>query len=209
MNRAAELIHQLDPTRPVAIANGDLLYLDYIKRFCPAIDVMGANSYRGEQGFGRSLFQDVQEALDRPVLITEYGTCAYGEGYSQKQAEAYQAMYDGNNWEDLEANMAGKGVGNALGGVLFEFMDEWWKANSDLPAQGAESARRLVRVANPRRIKICSSGQARHGAPIRLSHVGRMELRGVVRLGVAGQRTRQPARSSGSCSPAYFTMQEL
>ncbi len=29
--------------------------------------------------------------------------------------------------------MAGRGVGNALGGVLFEFIDEWWKANSDLP----------------------------------------------------------------------------
>jgi beta-glucuronidase len=67
------------------------------------------------------------------VLITEYGASAYGEGYSQKQAEDYQAMYLGNNWEDLTANMAGHGVGNALGGVLFEYMDEWWKANSDLP----------------------------------------------------------------------------
>ncbi len=133
VNRAAELIHQLDPSRPVAIANGDLLYLDDIRKYCPAIDVMGANAYRGEEGFGRALFQDVQEALDKPVLITEYGTSAYGEGYSQQQAEAYQAMYLGNNWEDLEANMAGHGVGNALGGVLFEWMDEWWKANADLP----------------------------------------------------------------------------
>jgi hypothetical protein len=40
-----------------------------------------------------------------------------------------------NNWEDLQAHMAGRGVGNALGGVLFEFIDEWWKANSDLPAK--------------------------------------------------------------------------
>jgi beta-glucuronidase len=42
-------------------------------------------------------------------------------------------MYLGNNWEDIEAHMAGSGVGNALGGVLFEYTDEWWKANSDLP----------------------------------------------------------------------------
>ncbi len=133
VNRAAELIHQLDPSRPVAIANGDLLYLDYIQKYCPAIDVLGANSYRGEQGFGRHMFQDVQDALDKPVIITEYGTSAYGEGYTPAQAEAYQAMYLGNNWEDLEANMAGRGVGNVLGGVLFEYMDEWWKANSDLP----------------------------------------------------------------------------
>ena len=31
VDRAAQLIHQLDPTRPVAIANGDVLYLDVLK----------------------------------------------------------------------------------------------------------------------------------------------------------------------------------
>jgi beta-glucuronidase len=133
VDRAAELIHQLDPSRPVAIANGDLMYLDVIKVKAPHIDVMGANVYRGEQGFGRSFFQDVRERLDKPVLVTEFGAPAYAEGYSQKEAEAFQAMYLANNWEDLEAHMAGRGVGNALGGDLFEFIDEWWKANSDLP----------------------------------------------------------------------------
>lgn len=132
-NQAAELIHKLDPSRPVALANGDLLHLDLIQKHCPAIDVMGTNAYRGEQGFGRHLFMDVKDLLDKPVLITEYGVSAYGENYSQKQVEAYQAMYLCNNWEDLEAHMAGRGEGNALGGVLFEYMDEWWKANSDLP----------------------------------------------------------------------------
>ena len=133
VDRAAELIHQLDPSRPVALANGDVLDLDVIKEKAPHIDVFGANVYRGEQGFGRSFFQDVRDQLDKPVLITEFGAPAYAEDYSQKEAEAYQAMYLANNWEDLEAHMAGHGVGNALGGVLFEFVDEWWKANSDLP----------------------------------------------------------------------------
>jgi hypothetical protein len=95
--------------------------------------VFGGNVYRGEQGFGRHMFQDVKEQTDRPMLVTEYGVSAYAEGYSQQQAETYQTMYVGNNWEDLSSNMAGRGEGNALGGVLFEFMDEWWKANSDLP----------------------------------------------------------------------------
>ncbi len=139
VNRAAELVHQLDPTRPVAISNGDLLYLDIFKKNCPAVDVFGANVYRGEQGFGHGLFQNIQDELDRPFMVTEYGASAYGEGYSQKQAEDYQAMYLGNNWEDLEANMGGHGVGNALGGVLFEFIDEWWKANSDLPEKVQKS----------------------------------------------------------------------
>jgi beta-glucuronidase len=133
VDRAAQLIHKLDPNHPVALANGDVLFLDHIKERAPHIDVFGANVYRGEQGFGRSFFQDVREQLDKPVLVTELGAPAYAEGYSQEQAEAYQAMYLANNLEDLKAHMAGKGVGNALGGVLFEFIDEWWKANSDLP----------------------------------------------------------------------------
>lgn len=133
VDRAAELIHKLDPTRPVAIANGDVLHLNYFKEKAPHVDVFGANVYRGEQGFGRSFFQDVREQLDKPVFISEYGAPAYAEGYTAAEAERYQAMYLANNWEDLEAHMAGHGVGNALGGVLFEFIDEWWKANSDLP----------------------------------------------------------------------------
>jgi hypothetical protein len=133
VDRAAELIHTLDPTRPVAIANGDVLNLAVLREKAPHIDVFGANVYRGEQGFGRSFFQDVREQLDKPVLVTEFGAPAYAEGYSQAEAETYQAMYLVNNWEDLEANRAGRGVGNALGGVLFEYIDEWWKANSDLP----------------------------------------------------------------------------
>jgi beta-glucuronidase len=133
VDRAAQLIHELDPSRPVALANGDLLHLDLIREKCPHIDVMGANVYRSEQGLGRSLFQDVQDQLGKPMLITEFGAPAIAEGYTQEQAEAYQAMYLANNWEDLEAHTAGRGVGNAIGGVLFEYIDEWWKANSDLP----------------------------------------------------------------------------
>ncbi len=133
VEKAAALIHKLDPTRPVAIANGDLLGLDLVQQYCPSIDVFGANAYHGEQGFGRHFFQEVRDTLDKPVLISEYGTCAYAENFTQKQAEDYQAMYLANNWEDIEAHMAGRGMGNALGGVLFEFLDEWWKANADLP----------------------------------------------------------------------------
>ncbi len=133
VNRAAKMIHEIDPTRPVGIANGDFLFMDVLSEKCTDIDIMGANAYRGEGGFGRHFFQDVQDLMDKPVMVTEFGCSAIAEGYTQEQAEQYQAMYFSNNWEDLEANMAGRGVGNSLGGVAFEFLDEWWKANSDLP----------------------------------------------------------------------------
>ncbi|MCB4757651.1 MAG: hypothetical protein LHV69_11585, partial [Elusimicrobia bacterium] len=133
VNRAAKLVHEIDPTRPVGIANGDVLFLDIFAKKCPDVDIVGTNSYRGEQGFGRHFFQDIQELMDKPVMITEFGCSAYAEGYPEDVVLAYQAMYLANNWEDLAAHMAGRGVGNALGGVVFEYLDGWWKANSDLP----------------------------------------------------------------------------
>jgi len=134
VNEAAKLVHELDPTRPVMYVNGDLAYLEYFQKRCPDVDIFGANVYRGEQGFGRHLFLTVKDKLDSPTVITEFGAPAYAEDYTIEEAEAYQAMYVANNWEDLEAHLAGQGVGNSLGGVLFEYVDEWWKANSDLPA---------------------------------------------------------------------------
>lgn len=133
VNRAARMIHELDPTRPVAYANGDILFMDIFSEKCPEVDVFGANVYRGEQGFGRHFFMTVRDLLDRPVLVTEYGASAFADGFTQEEAENFQSMYLANNWEDLTAHMAGRGVGNALGGVLFEFTDGWWKANDDLP----------------------------------------------------------------------------
>jgi beta-glucuronidase len=133
VNEAAKLIHELDPSRPVAISNGDYLFLDKLVEKCPDVDVIGANAYRGEHGFGTHFYRAVREMADKPVMVTEYGCSAYAEGYSTADVEAFQSMYLANNWDDLEANMGGSGVGNSLGGVLFEFVDEWWKANSDLP----------------------------------------------------------------------------
>lgn len=133
VEKAAQLIKKLDPSRPVAISNGDFLHLDILAKKSPSVDVIGANAYRGEQGFGQHFFMDVHDFTGRPIIVTEYGCSAIGEGYTEEEAQTYQSMYLVNNWEDMMANRAGYGVGNALGGVLFEYMDEWWKANSDLP----------------------------------------------------------------------------
>ena len=133
VNEAAKLIKSLDPQkRPVSICNGDTLFLDICAKNAPDLDVFGANAYRGAQGFG-SVWRDVARVFDRPVLITEYGCSAYHPDWSLEKAEQGQAEYLKGNWMDIEANFAGRGQGNALGGILFEWMDEWWKANSDLP----------------------------------------------------------------------------
>ena len=127
VNEAAKLIKKLDPARPVAICNGDVLYLDIFAEETPEIDIYGANAYRGKEGFG-NFWQDIKQESGKAAMITEFGCGAYYEGKSLEVAEEAQAEYHKGSWEDIENNMAGSGVGNSIGGIVFEYVDEWWKA---------------------------------------------------------------------------------
>ncbi|MFH1283261.1 MAG: glycoside hydrolase family 2 TIM barrel-domain containing protein [bacterium] len=133
LSKAASLIHELDPNHPVAISNGDLKFLKIAAENCREIDIFGANAYRGIYGFGRSFFENVKDTFDKPVLVTEFGCSAIGEGFTKEESAIFQSEYFKNNWEDISYHTAGSGAGNSLGGVAFEWIDEWWKANSDLP----------------------------------------------------------------------------
>jgi beta-glucuronidase len=129
VNKAARLIKSIDPNHPVAICNGDLLFMDKVTKLCPDVDIYGANAYRGNHGFGDSFWRNLQEVWDKPAFISEFGCPAYHHRRTRAVAEQLQADYLRSNWVDIEYNVAGSpGAGNALGGVLFEWMDEWWKA---------------------------------------------------------------------------------
>lgn len=127
-NEVARMIKSLDPNHPVAICNGDILYLDVFGKNAPDIDIYGANVYRGDYGFG-AFWDQVFEASGKPAFITEYGCPAYAHHLTLEEGEVEQANYHRGNWMDIEANTAGKadGTGNSLGGFVFEWMDEWWK----------------------------------------------------------------------------------
>ena len=127
VNEAAGLLHKLDPSRPVALCNGDALFLDIFAQEAPEVDIFGVNAYRGKEGFV-NLWQDIKEETGRASLITEFGCGAYYEGKSLEVAEKAQAEYHRGSWKDIEYNMAGCGAGCALGGIIFEWLDEWWKA---------------------------------------------------------------------------------
>jgi beta-glucuronidase len=129
LNEVAEMIHELDPNHPVAVGNVELGLFEYYRQYAPALDVLGINAYRGEKGFG-GLFGDVRKVFDRPVLITEYGSDAYHEGEGINEEE--QWVYHEGNVRDIVLNQAGGPMtGNAIGGVIFEYLDEWWKAPGD------------------------------------------------------------------------------
>jgi beta-glucuronidase len=127
VNEVALMIKSIDPEHPVGICNGDVVYLPIFGKNCPDVDIFGTNAYRGNYGFVR-LWQDVKEIADKPVFITEYGCGAYAQGKTLEEAEELQAAYHRAAWHDIENNAAfGPGAGNAIGGVIFEWMDEWWK----------------------------------------------------------------------------------
>lgn len=129
INEVALMIKQMDPDSIVAFSNGETVTIDAFGRLCPDVDVFGTNSYRGRTGFGQSLWKDAKEHTDKPVLITEYGCPAYYSGKDLDYAEQTQMDYHRGNWQDISDNSAGNGPwGNAIGGVAFEFVDEWWKA---------------------------------------------------------------------------------
>ncbi len=127
-NRAAQLIKSLDPQkRPVGIASGDTLFLDIFAKNCPDIDIFGTNAYRGRYGF-LDIWDEVKRTADKPAMLTEYGAPSYAKGYTDTESQDYQASYHEAAWLDILCNSCGFGAGNAVGGIAFEWLDEWWKA---------------------------------------------------------------------------------
>jgi hypothetical protein len=118
-------IKQVDSDRPVAMANGDLQYLDIIAEEVPNLDVFGSNVYRGESF--RDFFQRIDETMGIPVLFTEFGSDRFNARTGEEDQEM-QAYYLIEQWEEIYEQSAGKGlVGNAIGGLTFQWTDGWWK----------------------------------------------------------------------------------
>ena len=121
----ARSIKEMDPTRPIAMANGDLQYLDIIAEEVPDLDVFGTNVYRGIS-FGQ-LFQEVRDKLDRPVMFTEFGADVWN-AKDMREDQVTQAKYLIGQWREIYEQSAGKGlVGNSIGGLTFQWSDGWWK----------------------------------------------------------------------------------
>ena len=125
MNKATNKIKSINDEVPVAICNGDLLFLDIIAEECPDVDILGTNMYRGES-FGDA-FKTVKEDYGKPIMFTEFGADAFNAIENQEDQKA-QAYYMVNNWHEIYQNAAGLGkAGNSIGGFTFQFSDGWWK----------------------------------------------------------------------------------
>ncbi len=131
LNEMAGLIHKMDPDHPVGVGNLGLRLLKYYNKYAKELDFIGVNEYSGNQGFG-SLWIRAKKEFDRPVIIAEFGCDAYDTKMGLD--ETAQATYIENGWKDIVYNSAGfGGQGNCTGGVVFEFLDEWWNDTTGNP----------------------------------------------------------------------------
>ena len=125
-NEAVVAMKATDDSRPIAICNGDLLFLDLIASECKDIDALGVNCYRGVS-FG-DVFERMNKAMPaKPIFISEFGADAYNNVSKQEDPQS-QADYLKSNWKEIYENAAGLGKGNnCIGGFTFQFSDGWWK----------------------------------------------------------------------------------
>lgn len=124
-NRATVAMKAIDTSVPVAMCNGDLLFIEIIAEECKDVDIYGTNMYRGVS-FGDA-FQRVNDLLNKPIMFTEFGADAFNARDNQED-QMSQAYYMVGNWKEIYENAAGLGkVGNSLGGFTFQFSDGWWK----------------------------------------------------------------------------------
>ncbi len=125
-NEATIAMKAIDDSYPIAICNGDLQFIEIIKKDCPDIDILGLNIYRG-LSFDDT-FQRIKSELGLPVVFTEFGSDAY-DAIKKTEDQDAQAYFDLLNWKEIYENAAGMGkAGNALGGFTFQFTDGWWKS---------------------------------------------------------------------------------
>ena len=111
-NEAVKEMKAIDPSHPMAICNGDLLFLDIIAKECKDIDILGINTYRGLTF--TDLYDRAKKEFDKPVMLTEFGSDAYNTQANQED-QGYQAKVLVSNWKEIYSNAAGIGKnGNGI-----------------------------------------------------------------------------------------------
>jgi hypothetical protein len=124
-NQAIIEMKAIDQSHPMAICNGDLLFLDIIAKECKNIDILGVNMYRGATF--TDAFERVKKEFDKPLLFTEFGTDSF-DAINNQEDQKSQAYYMVENWKEIYTNAAGLGKSqNSIGGFTFQFSDGWWK----------------------------------------------------------------------------------
>lgn len=116
-------IKNIDTSRPITLSHGELPSVSLIDQL-PQVDVWSANVYRGTS-FG-SLFTDWGARSSKPFFISEYGVDSYSSTLGREDQETHAMEVQLMASEVAAAATSGANA-FILGGIYFEFSDEWWK----------------------------------------------------------------------------------
>jgi hypothetical protein len=130
-----------DTSHPYTVVLGDNWELDIhntsLLGSAPSVDVWSLNTYNTEDGF-KNLIQNYP--ANKPLLLMEFGYDACDNtvgcdpaGYGFPAAQQNQANFYKSRWENtMLPNLSAYNPARALlGGLVFEWNDEWWKAPGD------------------------------------------------------------------------------
>jgi len=133
IKKVADLVKQADQLHPVSSIYGNLPSEATLNELSN-IDVWGLNVYRG-LSFGNT-FNDWRQRSGKPMYMGEYGADAFNTRIAREdqraQADATTALTN-----EIVQHSSTQG-GACLGGLLFEFADEWWKDGDGSPDEHDE-----------------------------------------------------------------------
>lgn len=124
INNIAAEIKQMDPNHPVSTIYGHLPSLETVSQLTN-IDIWGLNVYNGIS-FENLFHHWINMDTGKPMFISEYGADSYNVLKSEEDEEAQADAVATLTQEIIRAN-EDKII---LGGTVFEWNDEWWKAGN-------------------------------------------------------------------------------
>ncbi len=121
-------IKKIDGKRVVALGNGGWRGLEVVGKVCKNIDLLGLNLFTG-RSFGHIWRQVARYCPKIPFFVMEFGADSF-DSLNKQEDQQIQADYIKCLWKEIEKNIAGgSGYGNVVGGIVFEWTDEWWKSD--------------------------------------------------------------------------------
>ncbi|MDR0677025.1 MAG: hypothetical protein LBF97_08340 [Elusimicrobiota bacterium] len=126
IDKIANLFKSLDNNHPLIFANKKLYNLDIFEtnNYLNNFDIFEIDTFNTFRGFGHSFWADLEEYINLPILV-QYGFSSFENDTDDLDRKLIS--YHKNSWEDIEANLYGYGRGICIGGIIFEWVDNWWR----------------------------------------------------------------------------------